>query len=208
MKGMILRLLFSEFHRQTCKVCHKLAKIKSTKEGEEEEVRSLANFPKSSLSWSARAKELTDGERSPKWFDQLLPHLLILSERSAGIIICHMLWHAGITLFVMACRAAGTVERSGEKIPRGGGEWGECGGVGGVSTGVGVLCILNATQRFSGGVPRCASGDAVTSIFDVSCGVRCVTIKDEDNLEMSLSIYTRRVSMRGSRLGWGGSGSG
>lgn len=130
MKGMILRLLFSEFHRQTCKVCHKLAKIKSTKEGEEEEVCSLANFPKSSLSWSARAKELTDGERGPKWFDQLLPHLLILSERSAGVIICHMLWHAGITLFVMACRAAGTVERSGEKIPRGGGEWG--GGVGGV----------------------------------------------------------------------------
>lgn len=69
-------------------------------------------------------------------------------------------------------------------------------GGGGVSTGVGVLCILNAAQRFSGGVRR----DAVTSIFDVSCGVRCVTIKDEDNLEMSLSIYTRRVSMRGSRL--------
>lgn len=148
MKGMILRLLFSEFHRQTCKVCHKLAKIKTTKEGEEEEVFSLANFSKSSLSWSVRAKELTDGERGPKWFDQLLPHLLILSERSAGIIICHMLWHAGITLFVMACRAAGTVERSGEKIPRGGGEWG------GVSTGVGVLCILNAAQRFSGGVLR------------------------------------------------------
>lgn len=99
----------------------------------------------------------------------------------------------------MACRAAGTVERSGEKIPRGGGEWVGIGG--GVSTGVGVLCILNAAQRVSGGVPRCASGDAVTSIFDVSCGVRCVTIKDEDNLEMSLSIYTRRVSMRGSRLG-------
>lgn len=197
MKGMILRLLFSEFHRQTCKVCHKLAKIKTTKEGEEEEVFSLANFSKSSLSWSARAKELTDGERGLKWFDQLLPHLLILSERSAGIIICHMLWHAGITLFVMACRAAGTVERSGEKIPRVGGSFD------------GSRSALHFERRATlfwwRAAPR---GDAVTSIFDVSCGVRCVTIKDEDNLEMSLSIYTRRVSMRGSRLGWGGSGSG
>lgn len=35
-----------------------------------------------------------------------------------------------------------------------------------------------------------------------------MTIKDEDNLEMSLSIYTRRVSMRGSRLGRGGGGGG
>lgn len=60
-----------------------------------------------------------------------------------------MLRHAGITLFVMACRAAGTLERSGEKIPGGGGEEGA-----GVSTGVGMLCILNAAQRFSGGVPR------------------------------------------------------
>lgn len=146
--GRILRL-FSDFHRQTRKVCHKLAKIKSKKKTKKKKKFPLWNFPESSLSLSAHAKELTDGERGPKWFDQLLPHLFILSERSAGIIICHMLWHGGITLFVTACRAAATVERSGEKIPRGG----EVGG--GVSTGVGTLCILNAAPPWRAARRRC-----------------------------------------------------
>lgn len=71
---------------------------------------------------------------------------------------------------------------------------------------VGGVAALHFERRpvLSRGVPCLdvcsAAWSAVTLIFDISYGVHCVTIKDEDNLEMSLSIYTRRVSMRESRL--------
>lgn len=80
-------------------------------------------------------------------------------------------------------------------------------GGGGGSMGVGTLLRFERRPTrywWRAAAPR---GDAVTSIFDVSCGVGRVTIKDEDNLEMSLSIlHVASVSVMGSRLGRSGRG--
>lgn len=66
-----------------------------------------------------------------------------------------------------------------------------------------LLCILNVTLCVlmpCRGSKYALLRSSVALIFDISYGVHSVTIKDGDNLEMPPPIYTRKVSMRESRL--------
>lgn len=66
-----------------------------------------------------------------------------------------------------------------------------------------LLCISTSRYAFSWHTmtsQRVLRRSSVSLIFDISYGVHCVTIKDEDNLEMPPSIYTQSVSVRESRL--------
>lgn len=116
--------------------------------------------------------------------------------------LCHMIWHAGITPFVILFLVVGIFVCSNTKLFK----EVERRSLGSFVGRVGNTAALHFERRamLSRGMPWLkvcsAVRSSVTLIFDISYGVHRVTIKDGDNLEMPPSIYTWRVSMRESRL--------
>lgn len=109
--------------------------------------------------------------------------------------LCHVIWHAGITPFVILFVVVGIFVCSNTKLFK---------EVERRSLGSFVGRVGNTAALLSRGMPWLkvcsAVRSSVTLIFDISYGVHRVTIKDGDNLEMPPSIYTWRVLMRESRL--------
>lgn len=123
--------------------------------------------------------------------------------------LCHMIWHAGITPFVILFLVVGIFVCSNTKLFK----EVERRSLGSFVGRLGNTAALHFERRamLSRGMPWLkvcsAVRSSVTLIFDISYGVHRVTIKDGDNLEMPPSIYTWRVSMRESRLKSEGGGT-